>query len=271
MSGLGFSAVDTEEDPSAFADYLDLADADPTIQAYKGHSFEALGDLQGARVLDVGCGLGADVRALAARVGPRGRVVGLDRSATLLRVARARSGTTARGHFVRGEASALPFPPGHFDAVRFDRVLIHVAEADQALQEAARVLRSGGRLVALEADFDTLTVAHPDPLTTRRIVGAWTRRYPQTTIGRALPARIRAAGFQRVRTRAYALTLTDPQFAMAFLAVRALVRNAVVCDAIGPMQAIAWWVGLQRLCAEGEFVAVLTGIGVSASAPSAKA
>lgn len=68
--------------------FLDRAAQDVRMQQLKARSYAALGPLEGRHVLDVGCGLGDDVRALATLVGPDGSVIGLDHSAYLLEQAR---------------------------------------------------------------------------------------------------------------------------------------------------------------------------------------
>jgi ubiquinone/menaquinone biosynthesis C-methylase UbiE len=94
----------------------------------------------GVRVLDVATGPGY-VAAAAARRGAA--VVAVDFSAAMLAEAR-------RHHpeidFQVGDAEALPFPEGIFDAVVMSFGLLHLARPDQALAEAHRVLRSGGRI-----------------------------------------------------------------------------------------------------------------------------
>ena len=89
--------------------------------------------------LDLGCGSGLYFDALAAT----GRtVVGLDRSADQLRIARGRS-----RQIVRGDAAALPFADGTFPAVATLWISTDVDDFTLVLAEASRVLVPGGRLV----------------------------------------------------------------------------------------------------------------------------
>jgi ubiquinone/menaquinone biosynthesis C-methylase UbiE len=90
-------------------------------------------------VLDVGTGPG-DVAAAVAAAGAM--AVGVDFSAAMVTVARGRS---ASAMLVIGDAVALPFANAAFDAVVMNLCLMHLAEPDQALAEAFRVLRPGGR------------------------------------------------------------------------------------------------------------------------------
>ncbi|MET8094985.1 class I SAM-dependent methyltransferase [Streptomyces sp. NPDC005236] len=73
---------------------------------------------QGGRVLDVGCGTGGTTVAVARRLGPGGRCVGVDISEPMLEAARARAERAGvRASFIRADAQDHDFEPGAFDAV----------------------------------------------------------------------------------------------------------------------------------------------------------
>jgi SAM-dependent methyltransferase len=102
----------------------------------------------GQDILDVGCGGGALVRALAER---GACPIGLEVSAEQLASALAHDEEN-QARYVVGRAQELPFADGSFDVVVFMRALHHVAAADlpRALTEARRVLRLGGLLYVVE-------------------------------------------------------------------------------------------------------------------------
>jgi demethylmenaquinone methyltransferase/2-methoxy-6-polyprenyl-1,4-benzoquinol methylase len=107
---------------------------------------------RGARVLDIGCGTGASARRLAQRVGPSGRVVGVDVSERMLEIARQRRplrvGTV---RFIRANALTLPFPDEAFDYVTSAFVTRNVMmQLDELLAELRRVLVPGGALCFLD-------------------------------------------------------------------------------------------------------------------------
>lgn len=100
----------------------------------------------GMRVLDVGCAMGLLTRELARRVGPEGSVLGIDRDAARLEMARAErapegSGTIA--YAVADLSQALP-DLGQFDAIVGRRVLMYLPEPAEAVDRLAQLLKPGG-------------------------------------------------------------------------------------------------------------------------------
>lgn len=107
-----------------------------------------LGLLSGRRILDVGCGTGAFARRLATR---GAEVVGIDVSPRVIEIARRdakEAGVEPPPEFEVADAhDPGPFSPGAFDAVTFVLSLQNMEGPETVLRNAARALRSGGRLV----------------------------------------------------------------------------------------------------------------------------
>jgi ubiquinone/menaquinone biosynthesis C-methylase UbiE len=101
------------------------------------------------RVLDVACGPGNFTRRFAHATG-EGLAVGIDASKTMLAVA-VRDSEGANLAYVRGDACALPFRDGSFDAVCCFAALYLIQEPLRALDEIARVLAPGGRVALLSS------------------------------------------------------------------------------------------------------------------------
>jgi SAM-dependent methyltransferase len=106
---------------------------------------ELVGDVNGRRVLDIGCGDGEFALDLATR----GAIAtGIDASAIMIDAAKDRAREqNANVAFQVAPAEGLPFPAGHFDAVTAVTILCFVEDAAPVFREIARVLRPGGHLV----------------------------------------------------------------------------------------------------------------------------
>ena len=102
----------------------------------------------GETVLDLGSGGGIDVLLSARRVGPAGRVYGLDASQEMISLARANAAAAGTGNteFLHGSIEDVPLPEAHVDAVISNCVINLSADKPRVLGEAFRVLRPGGRL-----------------------------------------------------------------------------------------------------------------------------
>lgn len=107
---------------------------------------DAIGAHSTDRVLDVATGTGMVARELRARYGCA--VVGIDQSADMLRVARARDGVFE--DVVEGRAERLPFADASFDHLTFTYLLRYVADPAATMRELARVVRPGGRVAMVE-------------------------------------------------------------------------------------------------------------------------
>lgn len=104
---------------------------------------EHFGDLNGQRVLDVGCGKGRFARVLAERY-PRASIVGFDLAEAMLRHVPTGVGACA------GSMTSLPFRGGIFDCAYATESLEHAVDIDAAVAEMCRVVRPGGRIVIID-------------------------------------------------------------------------------------------------------------------------
>jgi SAM-dependent methyltransferase len=111
------------------------------------------------RVLDVGCGPGDMLQAMARRHHDWGLLAGLDLSTGMVATAAGAAQGLGIQHFV-GDGQALPLPGGSFDVVMARHMLYHVPDIDRALAQVARVLRPGGRFLATTNSRHTMAEYH---------------------------------------------------------------------------------------------------------------
>jgi SAM-dependent methyltransferase len=257
--------LDAQADPARYIAALETRGRTPSQRRLRRRFLRFAGVAPGADVLEVGCGTGVIVRDLAALVGPRGRVTGVDRSRTVVGAARALGGDRAGGAPVAWRVAAgerLPFRTGRFDLALAITVLLHVADPLSVVREMARVVRRGGRVALQDQDFGTVVAAHPDRALTARILDEVAARiYEEPQSGRRLPALLRDAGLAGVRvlTDVYQDTTLEP-YTKGFLERRA--ENAVRFGVVDPPTAQHWLDGFTALVARGAFLLTMNYYGV---------
>ena len=170
------SARISDADAIEHAERLELRARAEDEVAARNEYMRLLGVRSGEQALEIGCGSGAVTRALAERIAPNGKAVGLDACASLLPIARRLADEAGLGSLMevrQGDCRDLPFADASFDVTLAVTTLSHVPNAERALQEMVRVTRPGGRLGIFDMDGDSFLISHPDRASTRRIVVAF--------------------------------------------------------------------------------------------------
>jgi len=151
----------------------------------------------GARVLEAGCGVGAQTIALAQR-SPGALITSIDISAASLHAARQRVGEAANVRFLRADVFHLPFPDASFDHVFVCFLLEHLREPVRALASLRRALQPDGTITVIEGDHGSCYF-HPETEAAlhawRGLVLAQARLGGDSLIGRRLYPLLCSAGF----------------------------------------------------------------------------
>ena len=191
---------DTVPDDSAAATagqiyVLDLQEQISTVLRLRDEALAALAPAPGECAIDIGCGTGAEVRRLAALVGPQGRAVGVEPHRDLRAEAKRRAADEgSAAEFVDGDALALPFEDGSVDLVRSERVFQHLPDPEGALAEIVRVLAPGGRVAVTDSDWGTMVWSPGDQDVISRLNESARSRMANPFAGRRLRAQFAHAG-----------------------------------------------------------------------------
>ncbi|PKQ19394.1 MAG: arsenite S-adenosylmethyltransferase [Actinobacteria bacterium HGW-Actinobacteria-6] len=209
------STTSAEFLPDYDAEELSAIPADADLGLGCGNPLALESVREGETVVDLGSGGGIDCFIAARKVGPTGRVIGIDMTPDMIALAQrnaARSGVT-NVEFRLGEIEALPIDDGTADLVISNCVINLVPDKSRAFAEALRILKPGGRLSV----SDIITTA-PLPEAARRSVGAYVACLGGAMVLDEYLDAAREAGFTDVHVASASAYATDEQEAAELLA-----------------------------------------------------
>ncbi len=233
--------------------------ATPQFKVAKKSAHSLLGLQPSEKVLDVGCGTGDGVRDLGVLVEPGGVAFGVDKSKAMIEEAHRRSvGCGLPVQFAVSEAEKLPWPSGYFDACLADRLLQHLEEPAQALDEMARVLKFGGRIVVVDRDWDRIAIDAADSATTRSVLGRASAGIRNPWVGRQLGELFRNAGLVELDVQYHEIPISGFEVADALLDLRTVTAHAISENLVTHRAGMAWLADLMERDSAGTFFASIT-------------
>jgi len=178
----------------------------------------------GQTVLDLGSGGGGDVLLSAKRVGPTGKVYGLDMTDEMLALAREnqRKAGATNVEFLKGTIEHIPLPDKSVDVIISNCVINLSNDKDAVLREAFRVLKPGGRFAVSD-----VIVRGDVPADIRRNMELWVGCIAGALEEKEYAAKLKAAGFTDIDVDAWRVYNVDD--ARAFL-----TEGGVDVDAMAP-------------------------------------
>lgn len=244
---------------------LDLGYQGADITKRRRLSFDAIDPSPSEAILDIGSGSGLLCAELARAVGPSGRIIGIDPSEEMRQSAAPRCEEFDWLEFRDGSAFDLPVGSGSVDKVVSVQVFEYLDDIPRAVQEAARVLRTGGRLVVSDIHFDSWIWHTEDQPRMDSMIAAWDKHFVERRVPAILPPILRDAGFEVDDIRS--VTIQDNHLKPDGLARMMLTlmegyatQNALVPDD----ECIAWRKEQEKLAAEGRFFFSITQFAVIA-------
>lgn len=262
-----FGEVDKTPDPNDYIGYLESLEGIPTFQECRDKALELLDIRPGQTIVDVGSGLGSEVIRIANAVGETGKVIGVDKSQAMSEYARGKvpSDFADRVLFTVGDAAQLPIDSGSVDGYRSERLLQHVGQPGKAIVEANRVLRTGGRILLIDTDWDALKITGVQGDTTDKIVEYFRNGITNSSIGKNLSELLSTRGFVNVRDIDVVFSTTSVDEMLKVVRFDKIAEKAIKDEVITPPAFHNWLNALRSQEQQGKFSAsfpmyIATGI-----------
>ncbi len=244
-------------EPKGYVDSEYLRLVGESVRHLKNRTYELLDLEPGRRVLDVGCGPATDTIELGRRVGPQGRVLGVDRDRAMLAEAESRArqmGVSDWVRHLRADSAALPFASDSFDAARSERLFQHLLDPHLTLAEMIRVTRSGGLVLVLDTDWGSASTDSAEVDIERRLARAHADRAANNGYaGRQLYRLFRQAGLQDIGVEVYVNWSTDYSFVRRATLLDEVERIAVAEGIVTDQEVRRLREQYERADAEGAF------------------
>ena len=237
------------------SDYLRIAAK--VAEQVKLRSYEVMDIGPGQRILDVGCGPGTDTIPLAQLVGDSGRVMGVDWDQEMVDEADRKAAEAGVDPIVthkRGDATALPFESGQFDACRSERLFQHLHNPEAALSEMIRVTKRGGWVAVVDTDWGTGSIDTPEVDIERRLARVKAERCLNNGFsGRQLYRLCKAGGLDSLVVELFAIPILSYRLARELGQYDLVEEEALSAGMITAQELDLWHTSLEQAEAEGSF------------------
>lgn len=244
---------------------LEIAYRGGDVTRRRREAFDALHLIEGDTVVDIGCGNGLFTEEIARAIGKTGHVTGVDPSEGMRARASARCAAYPSVQINDGLADALPLQDGEADKAVAVQVLEYLPDIPSAILEAHRVLRAGGRFVAVDTGCRTMDWFSEDTDRMQRVQAAWEHHYAEARVAALWPRLTHDAGFSAIEVEPFTFCdVTLRPDGIAFMLMHLMSRYAAENGHMTEAETTAWFDEQVALANQGRFFFSLTYYRMSA-------
>lgn len=261
-----FTDVDGASELQWCLDKLDSQHASDYIQKRKQWAFSLLDIRPGQKILDAGCGTGADVIEMAKLSGARAFVYGIDRSFKMVRESKKRAENTGLPiSFAVENVLALGLPDRSFDRCFVERVFQHLTDPRKALMELHRVLKPGGRLVIIETDHELVAIDTPYKEINRRFIQWRSDTLASGDVAHRLHGWLKELGWYKISVEISSQIFTSYAERRKVAPYLEEIRIAQQMQIVTKEEADRWSDYLEKAIAEGRYLSTQASFIIAAT------
>ena len=202
-----------------------LRTTEDVLGALKKSSYEYFKDLKDSKLIDLGCGIGRDIKLMSELLDPSNQYIGIDHDEELLSQGRNDGGESL--DFIKADAENLPFEDGSIGGLRTERMFQHLKKPLKVLTEIERVLEHHGKIVVLETDWSSLSLYGMDYQAQLKLVDYLTMQKVNNGLAaKELPGEFLSRSFNLVEFDLVPFTLTSLQDANRFIQLEKCIIEA---------------------------------------------
>jgi len=234
-----------------------LLKAGQVFTPIKLKSYQNLGELAGKKVLDIGCGPGLDTNNIA-RLNPDvGKVHGIDFDQDMItnaNISAKENNLDDKVFHQQGSAYKLPYEANQFDAIRAERLFMHLENPLEALAEIKRVAKPNAKLVIVETDWGSMSSHTGDDPMERKLTQHFIENFFNNGFSaRALSAQLRQQNIELIDIDNDYLHTDELPLWNLFTQAERMVEIAVKQHCISEAEALKWQETITSTAAENNF------------------
>nr|WP_306667757.1 methyltransferase domain-containing protein [Pseudoteredinibacter isoporae] len=238
-----------------------LSQAAQMFAPIKTGSYEKLQAQSAQSLIDIGCGPGIDTTTIAQLYPELNEIIGVDFDKEMVQQADTLAKQKECSDRIRHQHAStyeLPFPDNRFDAVRAERLFMHLEKPELALKEMIRVAKPGSKLVIVETDWASMSVNNNMDELERRLSHYFASEFLHNGYSaRRLPAQLTALGVKDVDIDISSLQSRDHHLWQLLSQHAAMMDKALENSFINPKEYQDWNQQLEESKASESFFSTI--------------